>query len=307
MTDATHHDILDVTVGSDDPADDVPVETLRSGLQSDDGGVRLHAANVASFVPREEVETLKAVLPALIDCLDDDKRVIVYQSTIALSLVAEDEPELLEDTVPRLVELLEHDLSLARTMAAKCLGHVALDHPEYFADQVDELVAATATAPTEVIDPDHIENPDLDRAQRETLRGIEREEGVREQFAREITANLLVELAEYDPALLEPHTETLADLLSGENVPVTTAIADVVAAMAREEPAVVDDAVEPLCAVLDHVDERLVATAVSALGFIGDPAAVDPLRELADDEERDEDLRDLATETADFLEGQSSE
>lgn len=302
MNDATGHDILDVQVGPDDPATDVSVQTLRSGLESEDNGVRLQAASVASFVPREEIETLEAVTPQLLDLLDDEKGVIVNQATIALAIVAEESPELLEDGVPRLVELLVHDHSHVRAMAAKALGHVVVDHPEYFTDLIDPLVAAAVTPPTDAVDVDKLDDPSIERSQRETLLGLNHEEATRQQYAREITANLLVEIADHDPAAVAPHASDLLVLVEEGNVPLRTSTADVIARVAREDPEAVADAVDPLCGLLDHDDESLVATVVSALGFIGDPAAVEPLRDLAADERRNEDLRDMASETADFLE-----
>lgn len=302
MTDAPSHDILAVTVGPDDPADDVPVETLRSGLRSEDESVRLHAANVASFVPREDVETVKAVRDELFDLLTDDLGVVVYQATIALSLIAEDEPALLEPAVSRLVELLDGTHRSAATISATALGHVAVSHPEFLVDEVEELLATTARQPGAVFDDEAVEEQKRKHPKRKQLRYVNREERSRRQHARLVTANLLVEVAEYDPALLVPYADDLASLLRVDDVAVATAIADVVATVAPEDRAAFASAVDPLVDRLDHPDDVFVATAVTALGFVGDPAAVDGLRALADDDGRAGDLRDLAAETATFIE-----
>lgn len=307
MTDTTGHDILDVDVGPDDPATDVPVETLRSGLQSDDSGVRLHAANVASFVPREEIETLTAVVPELLECLHDDSAVVVYQAAIALGFVAEQEPETLEDGIPRLVELLEADHSLTQAMAAQALGYVVMNNPELFVNEVDDLVTAALETPEDAVDQETLQSPDLDRNDRRILDQIQSNEMERQQYARNATLNLLVELADHDPSVVSPYVDDLTALLEAENVALRTAMADLVAKVAKSDPTAVDDTVDRLCANLEHSHESLVATAITALGFIGNRAAVTPLEELADDENRSTDLRELAAETADFIDTEAGQ
>lgn len=302
MTDADDADIMDVSVSPGEPASGVPVETLRAGLASDDPGVRLHAANVASFVPRDEAETLEAVVPELVALLDaDQQEVTIYQSTIALAVLSEEHPEALEPAVERLVELLGHDMSLIRSMSATSLTNVAMDRPALVADAVETLVSVTATEPANAVEREHLDNPDLELDQRESLQALDWEEGVRQQVARDVAANLLVEVATEDPERIHPYRDELVGVLEEGPLSVRTAVADVFAQIAREDPDAAAPAVDALCDLLEYPNVSLVATAVTALGFVGDEAAVEPLRELADDEEREDDLRDLASQTADFI------
>ena len=306
MTDADNHDIMAVSVGPENPATDVDVEVLREGLASDDENVRLHAANVASFVPLADVETLIAVLPELRDCLAaDDLDVTNYQAAIAVKVISEEDPTLLEEAVPRLVELLNHEMSLIRSVTATCMANVAMERPEFIASEVAPLVAVTVTEPEDTIDREHMENRELGSEQRKSLEALNWEEGVRDQLARDVAANLLVEVADHDHSLVEPHLDDLVAILDTAPFSVRTAVADVVAQVAKNDPAAASNAVEPLCAQLDQPQDALVATSITALGFIEDSAAVDPLRELAADEERAEDLRELAAETADFIDGRA--
>lgn len=300
MTDADDA-IMDVSVSPGDPATGVPVETLRAGLASDDSSVRLHAANVASFVPHDESDRLEAVVPELVALLEGEPEVTTYQATIALGILSEESPAAIEPAVSRLVELLGNDMSLIRSVAATCLTNVAMDRPELVADEVDTLVAVTTTTPDNAVEREHLENPELEPEQRESLHAIDWEEGVRQQVSRDVAANLLVEVATYDAQRVHPYREELLAVLEDGPTSVQVAIADVFAQIAREDPAAAEPAVDALCALLDRRDVSLVATAVTALGFIGDAAAVGPLTELADDEEREEDLRDLARETAAFI------
>lgn len=304
MTDVEDYDIMDVSVSPDDPATGVDVDALRAGLASDDASVRLHAASVASFVPHEESERLEAVVPELTALLSaDEQNVTIYQGTIALAVVSENAPEAIAEAVPRLVELLAHDMSLIRSVAATCLANVAMDRPQYVADEIETLVAVAASRPANAVAREHVENDDLTRQQRESLHAIDWEEGVRQQVSRDVAANLLVEVASHDPAAVAPHAADLVAILEDGPQSVTLAVADAVGQVAREDPTAVSGAVDPLRALLEAEDTSVVATAITALGFIGDPAAVSPLREVADDEDRDADLRDLADETADFVEG----
>lgn len=302
MTDVETHDIMAVEVGPDDPAEDVPVETLRSGLKSDESTVRMHAVNVASFVPREQIETLKAVREELFDLLEDEYGVVVYQATIALSLIAEDEPALVEPAIPRIVELLDGDHTTAATIAAQILGYVALEHPEMLIGEVDRLLARTAQPTRAIVDEETVAEQDRDRTEENPLKHVNYEGQSRQRRTRDITANLLVEVAEHDPTVLLDHVDTIVDILEDDDVVVVTAMADVVSALAREDRSAVTPAVDPLVSHLDRADDTLVATVVTALGFVGDPAAIEDLRALSNDEDRPEDLRDLAAETADFIE-----
>jgi HEAT repeat protein len=93
-------------------------------------------------------------------------------------------------------------------------------------------------------------------------------------------------------------------LLDDDNPAVRAAAAGTLAALAEHQPTELNEVVPPLIDALDDVDETVRARAVAALGHLGDDAAVDPLREVAGNEDTDADLRDLAAETADFLDAQ---
>lgn len=302
MSNATNHEIMTVELEDGVPTSDVPPATLRSGLESDNDIVRTQAATVAAGLSETDPESVTAALPALFDGLDDDQRVVIYQSMLALSNVAEDEPERLEPAIERLVELSLHDLPLIRTLSARILGFVALENPSLFTEYVDTLVEATAEEPSNVLDPEALDEAVQNHDRREALDNVNREGRTQQVLAREIIINLLVEVAEYEPAQLKPHVPTLIELLPDDDVNVVTGSIDILATLAEDDPATVADAVGPLCDLLDHRDDSVVANAISALGFIDDPDAVGPLRTLAQgDSDRDEELLALADETADFI------
>lgn len=308
MTDATTHEIMSVELDEDDPPEDVSVETVRSGLESEDNLVRAHAAHVAAGLTAGDLDAAKEVLPTLIDCLDDERTAVVVQCSVALTVIAEDEPSLLEPAVSSLVDLLDHDLSIVRSHAARILGLVALEHPEYLRDYVDVFVEAISREPTKPIDRETLAEKTDGMKWDDGLEQINRDEEERQVFTRGVAANLLVEVAELDPSLVESHVPRFISLLDDVDLRVVLACVEILGTIAEEDPDAVTEAVGPLEELLTHDDETVVANAIMTLGFIQDPATVEPLRELADGhqaQERDDDLRELAAETADFIESSS--
>lgn len=299
MTDATSHEILSVDPEDGVDPDDVSLAALRSGLDSDDDQVRTHAAKVAAVLAQSDVDAVADLLDALADRLEDQWNVVVYQTMIALHTVAEERPGDLEPVVPEVVGVLHRDLPVLKVLTARTLGHVAVDDAGTLTDHVEVLVDAVREEPDDILDRENLE--EATREDHTYHERVNREGQTQQTLAREIVANVLVEVTEADPAAVEPHVSSVIDLLGDDDGAVVSASADVVGTIGRADAAAVADAVDPLCDLLDHRDEAVAANAISALGYVGDPAAVDPLREVAEDEARDEELRELAADTADFL------
>lgn len=306
MTEQSTHEIMTVEMDDGVPTEPVSVETLQSGLESDTASVRTEAARVAAGVAERDPETVVTVLPTLIDLLDDDQRVVVYQTAMALSVVAEDHYDELEPAIDPLVELTTHELKLIRLLAARTLGFIALERADLFVEHVGDLVEATIEEPEGVFDDEELrEHVDNDRV-RGGFRQVNTQHELRQMYTRNVTVNLLIEVAEHDPTAMEPHVDTFVELLGDDDPGIARGSAEILGYVAREEVADLDAAVDPLVDLLDHFDESVVATAITTLGFVGDPAAAESLWQLADerdDEDADHpaDLYDLAAETADFL------
>lgn len=304
MSDATSHEVLEIEVEEDEPLEGVSPSVLRSGLESEDPMVRAHAARVAEAVAVGDEETILEVLPTVIDRLDDDRRVVVTKCAIVLSVVAEDHPEALEPAVPGLVELLLHEMSLIRILASKALGYVAVDHPEFLLDNEDVLIDATLLEHREdVIDRDTLYEETDSHTNFEVINQQNVDEDARQMVTRQAAANLLVEVGELEPERLVPETDRIAEGLADQNPSVVAACLDVLGQIAREDRAAVAEHSDAIVECLDRPDGPTVASAVATLGYARDPAAVEPLRDLAADEDRDEDLRELAAETAAFIDG----
>lgn len=308
MSDAERHDIMAVDPDEDVSPTDLSFDVLRSGLESDDATVRTHAARVAAAASRDDPAGLAPVVPDLTDRLSDEQNVVAYQSLIALSNLAEEEPDMLADSIGALVEVLDSDLPLIGSLASRTLGYVALERPDLFTDQVEALVAAAAIEPTGILEDEDLAEADwFDQSQYDHVAQLDQEKETRGVYRRKIIAKLLVEVAEDDPEALVPYVDEFVALLDDDDAGVVASCTDVLGAVARADPDAAGDLVDPLCDCLDHHDQGVVVNAVTALGYAGDPAAIEPLRELADgadDDDRafEDDVYALADETAAFLE-----
>lgn len=301
MSDTEQHDVMAIRLEEGVPVGDVDLGAVRSGLQSDRNTVRIHAAEVAAGIATDDSDEAAVLVPDLAHALDDELRTVVYQTTIATTQIAEDHPLALEPAIDPLVDTLDHDLPLVRTLAARSLGFVALERPDLFVEHVDTLVDVTRRETEDVVSEDAVTRADLDPEQRQSLQQINKESQIRQLVTRAITANLLVEVAAYDPDALAPYADEFVELLDDDDTSVAVPSADVVATLAEADVADLSHAVDPLCDLLDHEDEGLAANAVTALGFVGDARAVGPLRDLAAADDADEDLRELADRTAGFI------
>lgn len=301
MTDAPDHEVLAVDLDDDGrPEEEVPLDVVRSGLANDDDQVRARAATVGAGVALRDRDRAADLAPALCEGVRDDHSVVVYKSVLALSFVAEDYPDRVKPAVGRLVELLDHEVPNVRTRAARTLAAVVDDDPGAFTDHVDGLVDGLYRELDDVVDT-RAAGETRTKSQAQKIHRLNREYKLDRAEANQSAAGVLVEVADHDPAALAAHVPDLVELLSVHDVAVLTAVVDALGSVAEHDPDAVAEAVDPLVDLLDHPNDGVVATAAAALGFAGDPAAVDPLRTVASDEDRHEDLRDLAEETADFL------
>ncbi|WP_136689396.1 HEAT repeat domain-containing protein [Halorhabdus amylolytica] len=279
----------------------VPTDLLLEDLRSEENIVRTHAANLLGVVAAEDPSALRTEVGLLVELLNDERRVVVRESLGALGDIAEAYPAAVARHLDALVETLSHDVDLFRLLAARTITSLLDERPEWFQEYVPKLVDALTV---EITNP--VAGSDFAPAENRALFG--RESAIRRRSEeRQLTARLaagraLVELAESDDVSLSAHADQLLELLDNPDRHVRTVGVVAAAAIAEDDPSSVTGAVEPLCAALEDPDETTAARAVVALGFVADPAAIDPLRSLAEDRDRPEDLRDLAAETADWIE-----
>lgn len=294
------HEILSIDHETVSPTQ-VSSDVLRSALAHDENLVRTRGAKVAVSLAEEDPAAIADLAPLLVDSLDHERTTVVVHSALALANIVETAPEAAAAAVDRIVELLDEDPPIVQFAASQFVRASITAAPESCLGHLDRLVDRTVRDARTVVSDRTLD--DADGTSRELLHEIDEEEGRRQWATRLVTANVIAELASVEPAAVAPHLPELVTVLDPESddVGVMTTVADTVATVAEHDPNMVDGAVEPLVAVLGHDDRPTVATAVTALGFLGDSRAVEPLRALEADERRSPELRELAAETATFV------
>lgn len=305
MSDATADAIADLDPEDVDP-ERVPMEALETALTAEEASTRIDAARLAASVAKAEPTAIEPVVPSLADGLEDDTSIVAFQSLKALMALSRASPAELEPAVPGMVGLLKHDLPLVQSVAARTLGHLSGDHPEFFVDHVPALLAATDQPDATVLEPDEVD-AEMIRLERTQHRQANNEATTQREIARETAPNLLVEVATHDPSALAPHADAVVELLEDRNAGVVAAAADVVATLAADSPdedvaEALEAAVDPLVDQFDHFDDGVVANAIAALGYLEAEETSDDIATVADDEERPAELRELAADTAAYLE-----
>ncbi|WP_226010475.1 HEAT repeat domain-containing protein [Halomicrobium salinisoli] len=300
MTTGDADGIRDVDPTETPPAE-IDLDLVRAGLESENNLDRTQAAQVVSTMAAEDPALVEPLVPTLVGLFDDERTVVLKEVLFALSVLAEDDPDHVADDVGGLIDLLDHDVPLIRSVAARALRPVAVDRPAVFAAHVDDLLTVVERPvedPTEGYEPD----PNAHSAQVRTINDVRDKAERRQLAARAVAAHVVVAVADRDAAAVTDHVDRLADLLDDDSPAVTAAAADALASVAEDDPDAVAGVTDALIGTFDSPDDPTRASAVAVLGFVGDEAAVEPLRELADDDEADEDLRELAAETAAFVE-----
>lgn len=303
MTEATTEDLLAVDPQSA-TRDEVDFDLVCEALVEETDLVRDRAADIMLTFADDDPES---VLPALTEigaAIDSDHVNVTNKAVSTVTLLTDDHLDDLEPVVEPLIHCLYGETPRTRAFAAKALRPIVQEHPEWLVPHVETLVSVVATklddptadVPDEAYDHDEIA---------ELFQKVSEEERKQQFLARGVAANLLYEAVVTDPSAGRPHVEALVAALNENDATVTAAVVDTIAAIGERDPIAIEDAVPALIDYLDFPSEEVRARAVKALGFSADDRAVAPLRELAADEEGNEDLRAMAAETADWIDNET--
>ena len=281
---------------------DLSVTAVERALESDDPLVRQHATGVCVQAAVDDPAAMGSFVDVLVDALDDESVVVAQKAAAALVPIAAAAPDEFGNAGGELLALYQHDLSTARAYGAKLLGTLAVERPAVLVDHVDAVVDAL-DAPTEELDAvsTAADSEPVDDEVRAAMSRHDDAELEREQASRETVANVVVAVAEAHPEAVAPHLDRIADVTPDAPTVVAAAFVDAIATVAQADPDAARDTTAVLLDCLDHDHPMVRGRAVRALGFLGDDATVDHLREVAA-EDADEDVRSLAAETADFVE-----
>lgn len=276
-----------------DPAD------VRAALESPRPLVRQRGARVCASLAGEDVDTVRPFVDDLGKRLHDENPGVVQATASTLTEVASADPDAVADVLTDAAELADVDLAGVQLAGAELLAAVASQRPEHCVPVVGSLLDSLDRPMTTDEGESFAECID-DRATQRTVRQHEQEERKHEQVARELLANVVVAVAEDDPASVTDHVEAVAALTDTEDLVVRGAALDALALVAQTTPTAVDSVADDVVACLDAESNVVRARAVKTLGYLGDEQYADRLSQVAA-ADPDQDVAALADETAAFL------
>lgn len=282
-------------VSPDDP------EEIAAALRSAEPTTRRRAVDAFGALVRTDPGAAADHTDVVAERLTDESVVVARGAAEALVPIAREHPEALLDRIDTVVEVVAADAIELSLSGAELLSSLAVEHPERVAESADRLVEILAA--DEVPTPGTEVPETVDRTEaRQILRDVQRESHERRQYVRRTAANVVVAVVEDDPTHLRD-VDALATLLDDSDPGVVGPALDALGTVAASDPDAVRPALDGICECLDQDVTAVRARAVRALGHLGDESAVAPLRRVATGDD-DEDVAELAAETADFLAGE---
>ncbi|WP_436906919.1 HEAT repeat domain-containing protein [Halosimplex marinum] len=303
MTDEESAPLEGVDIGSGS-LDDDERERVREALTSETNIRRNEAVQTLSRLSKEDPDEIRPFVDDLLALLDDERTTIAQQAGTALLAVARERPEALADDVSSVFALVEHDANSLELLGTQILVQVVLERPEAVASHLDRIAAVLKGRSPAYERGEGIDMVDDEEARQTMLEHDKQEHQLLIQSQGRL-ANVITAAAEGAPEAAAEHVDAVIGLFDTPDVTVVGAAVDAVGEIARADPeaAAGAGAYDALVACLNHDREIVRARAVRALGHLGDDRAVGPLEDLARVED-DEDLADLAAETAAFLDEQ---
>lgn len=289
-----------VDTAKSDP-DAIDLEEIEALLDDDWEEMRNTGLKVLVGVAVDDSDRVVALVDDVIDCLDESYGIARSHAALVLSLLAEDHADLVEPAIPQLVENLTDETPMYRYRAARAVALLAESKPDSFVEHTDELIELLVDGPT-VSKPNPPDDPSRRAEFQEQMKQLE-PDFARSAATKEVAANVLVEVAREDPTLCVERLEALLPVLRNDDeVPhVRGAVIDVIRYVATADSDASDVAIDALLEHLEDDTTLVRARAIRALGFAEITDAIDSLRTIAESDP-DEDVRELAAETADWLE-----
>ncbi|MUV59358.1 HEAT repeat domain-containing protein [Halobacterium sp. CBA1126] len=281
-----------------DPGD-VDVAEVRAALNASNPLVRQRGVDVCESLAEDDVDAVRPLLDDVAALPDDDNAAVGLSAVSTLDAVAVADPDALDGRLDSLVAAASSDIVDVQLTTAVLFGKLVVERPDLVAPHARALAAAVRdTEPTD-------ESPDLEEfvdhpSTRETIAEHERAERERRISGRQTLVNVVVAVTEEAPESAFDAVDPLAALLDDDNPNIVGPAIDALGELAAADPEAVAPVSDELRECLDHEDPGVRARAVGAIGRLGDVGAVPKLRTLADTDDN-EDVRELAGETAAFL------
>lgn len=279
--------------------DDEDREQIREALASETNIRRNEAAQALSQLAERDPSVVRPFVDDLLPLLDDDRNSVAQQAGTALLGVVREYPEDIVDSVPAVFGLIERDFNSLELLGTQIIVQVVLNEPEAVAPHLDRIAAVLDGRSPAYETTEGIEMVDDEEARQTMLEHDKQEHQLLIQSQGRL-ANVVTAAAEGDPETAADHLDALVGLFDTPDVTVIGAAIDAVSEIAQADPDAAAEAYDALVACLNHTNDTVRARAIRALGYLGDDRAVDPLEDRAR-VETDEDVADLAEETAAFL------
>lgn len=279
--------------------DDEDRAQIREALTSETNIRRNEAAQALSQLAERDPSIVRPFVDDLLPLLDDERNAVAQQAGTALLAVVREHPEDIADSVPAVFGLLEREFNSLELLGTQIVVQVVLSEPEAVAPHLDQIAAVLDGRSPAYEATDGIEDVDDEEARQTMLEHDKQEHQMLVQSQGRL-ANVVTAAAEGDPETAADHLDALVGLFDTPDVTVVGSAIDAVAEIAQADPDAAAGAYDGLVACLNHTNDTIRARAIQALGYLGDDRAVGPLEDRARIEP-DEDIADLAAETAAFL------
>lgn len=281
--------------------EDVDDAELREALDAANPLVRQRALETSESLAATDPDALRPLLDDLVALADDDNAAVALRAIGVLDAVVSDDPSALEGRLGPLVDVADDEIVDVQLTAATVLGKLVVARPDLVAPHAHTLVEAVRTTEPPASPSGYGDVVD-DPVTRQTIEEHEEGERQRRASARRTLVNVVVAVTEEEPeAALEGElVDALVTLLDDVDPSVVGGAVDALGQLAATDSSAVAPVRGVLVDCLDHGRVVVRARAIRALGYFGDDAAVPELREVAERDD-DEDVRELAAETAAFL------
>ncbi|SFL43913.1 HEAT repeat-containing protein [Halogranum rubrum] len=298
-----------MTTDSSKPLDGITPEETTPG-DVDDAEIRAALASSSPLVRQRGVEVLDSLAAQDLDAVDpflDEVAAAAADNNVAIALgaigvldtIAATDPTRLDGRLDHLVSVLDTELVDVQLTGGKLLATLVVEEPDLVSPYVRELVVAIHETEIDENPPNFAEVVS-DPVTRRTLQ--EHEQGERERWlsSRRTLVNVVVAVAETDPEAAADAVDDLLTLLDDVDPSVAGGAVDALGELATSHPETVAPVADRLVGCLNHGHSLVRARAIRALGYLGDESTVPALREVAETDD-DEDVRELAADTAEFI------
>lgn len=278
---------------------DVDDAELRAALASSSPLVRQRGVEVLDSLATQDPDAVEPFLDEVAGATADDNAAIAIRAIGVLETVADNDPTRLDGRLDDLVTVLDSELVDVQLAGGRLLATLVVEQPDLVSPYVHELVAAIrATEPDK--NPRNFGEVVSDPVTRQTLEQHEQGERERRLSSRRTLVNVVVAVAETDRGTVVDAVDDLVTLLDDIDPSVAGGAVDALAEIATSHPDAVLPVVDRLVDCLDHYHSLVRARAIRALGYLGEESTVPALREVAKNDD-DDDVRELASDTADFI------